>query len=64
MNDLEKAQKVIVNKMGTLKNISEQVKIPYPTLRNYVKEPKKMENAAWKNVYKIARVYDKLTSRP
>lgn len=61
MNDLEKAQKVIVNKMGTLKNISEQAKIPYPTLRNYVKEPNKMTTAAWENIHKLAEVYDKLT---
>lgn len=60
MNDLEKAQKVIVNKMWTFKKISEKTKIPYRTLRNYVREPRKMETAAWKNIYKLAEVYDEI----
>lgn len=60
VNDLKRAQKVIKNKMWTLKKLSEETSIPYFTLRNYVKEPEKLETTAWKNVYKLAKIYDKI----
>lgn len=60
MNDLEKAQKVIVNKMWTLKKLAEETNIPYFTLRNYVKEPEKMKTTAWENVYKLSKIYDEI----
>lgn len=63
VNDLERAQKVIKNKMWTLKKLSEETRIPYFTLRNYVKEPDKMETTAWRNVYKLAQVYDKIIQK-
>lgn len=59
-NDLEKAQALLANRKYKLKTISEEVDIPYITIKTYSRQPDKLRTAAWIRVNKLARVYDRL----
>ena len=62
MNDLEKAQKLLITKLMPLKSVSNKSKISYDTIRQYASHPKKLEKASWKKVYALALIYDELVS--
>ncbi|KWU06389.1 hypothetical protein AEL96_03295 [Lactobacillus crispatus] len=62
MNDLEKAQKLLITKLMPLKVVSNKSKISYDTIRQYASHPEKLEKAAWKKVYTLALIYDELVS--
>ena len=62
MNDLEKAQKLLITKLMPLKSVSNKSKISYDTIRQYASHPEKLEKASWKKVYALALIYDELVS--
>ncbi|WP_145993399.1 hypothetical protein [Lactobacillus crispatus] len=62
MNDLEKAQKLLITKLMPLKVVSNKSKISYDTIRQYASHPEKLEKASWEKVYTLALIYDELVS--
>lgn len=63
MNDLEKAQKLLIAKLMPLNVISKKSKISYDTIRQYASHPEKLEKASWKKVYTLALIYDDLVAK-
>ena len=58
MNDLQKAQFYITDKNHSLTKTAERLNISLGTLAGYRGNPKKLENAAWIKVYRLAKLYD------
>lgn len=63
MNDLEKARALLESKRYRLKDIHEYTGISSNSLTSYSARRIKLENAAWKTVYKLARYYDQVTDK-
>lgn len=62
MNDLEKAQKLLTSKLMPLNRVAEKSRISYNTVRQYAAHSKKLENASWVRIHKLALIYDCLVS--
>lgn len=60
LNDYEKAKKLLKAKIIKQKDIAENTKISYNTIKMYSKTPEKMKVASWEKVYKLAKFYDKI----
>ena len=59
MNELEVAQKFIVDRNYHLATTSRETGIPVPTLKIYRANPDKLETAAWINVHRLASLAGK-----
>lgn len=60
MNDLEKANALLTNKKFRLNDISKGTGISLDSLKSYSAGRIKLENVAWKTVYKLAEYYDRI----
>lgn len=59
MNDLEKAQALIANKNISLKNLADKCKLSsYSTLRHDRVNLAKLEDASYKRIHELAKIYD------
>lgn len=63
MNDLEKAQKLLIDRLMPLNVISKKSRISYNMVRQYAAHSEKLENASWGRIHKLALIYDGLVSK-
>ena len=63
MNDLEKAQKLLIDRLMPLNRVAEKSRISYNTIRQYAAHSKKLEKASWGRIHKLALIYDGLVSK-
>lgn len=62
MNDLEKAQSLLIDKLMPLNRVAEKSKISYLTIRQYSSHPEKLKIASWVKVHTLALIYDDFVS--
>lgn len=62
MNDLEKAQSLLIDKLMPLNRVAEKSKISYFTIRQYSSHPEKLKIASWVKVHTLALIYDDFVS--
>lgn len=62
MNDLEKAQSLLIDRLMPLNVISKKSRISYNTVRQYAAHSEKLKNASWGRIHKLALIYDDLVS--
>lgn len=62
MNDLEKAQSLLIYRLMPLNRVAEKSKISYDTIRQYASHPEKLKTASWVKVRTLALIYDDLVS--
>lgn len=62
MNDLEKAQSLLIDKLMPLNRVAEKSKISYFTIRQYSSHPEKLKITSWVKVHTLALIYDDFVS--
>lgn len=60
MNDFNKACNLLTDRKYSLKDISREAGIAYPTIKAYSQNPSKLITAYWINVHNLAQIYNRL----
>lgn len=62
MNDLEKAQSLLIDRLIPLNRVAEKSKLSYNMIRQYSSNPEKLKKASWVKVHTLALIYDDFVS--